>query len=175
MTPIITSRKAAAEKGLLTDGRYFIHAQSGTPLFLQVWYGHRLDLKNMLVTESREEIPLRPDLPDLNQLVREGYVLEATIYRCHDIDPEAFRDNRNCPPFTGKWVREFIREFKEHGFNVTREALVHNFSCWIGDLKSGYRDEKNGYHLFTPCGCNPLSFRATSLEPELDWQETYQY
>ena len=51
---------------------------------------------------------------------------------------------------------------------------------WVGVeptllLKSGYRDEKNGYHLFTPCGCNPLSFRVSSLEPELDWQITYEY
>ena len=45
----------------------------------------------------------------------------------------------------------------------------------MGDLKSGYRDEKNGYHLFTPCGCNPLSLRATSLEKELDWQTTYEW
>lgn len=175
MVPIITDRTTAVAKGLLTDGRYFIHAQSGTPLFLPIWYGHRLDLKNMLITESREEIPLRPELPDLNQLVKEGYILEATIYRSHDISPAAFRNRHNCPPLTGKWIRQFIQEFKEHGFNVTRDAIIHNFSCWMGDLKSGYRDEKNGYHLFTPCGCNPLSLRATSLEKELDWQTTYEW
>lgn len=56
----------------------------------------------------------------------------------------------------------------------TREAVLHNFRAWSGDLKSGFRDDRNGYHLFTPCGCNPLSFRATSLEPELDWQKTYE-
>lgn len=175
MVPIITDRKTAAESGMLTDGRYFIHAQSGTPLYLPIWYGHRLDLKNMLVTGSRDEIPLRPEFPDVNQLVKEGYLLEATIYRYHDIDPDAFRDRDHCPPLTGKWIRKFIQEFKEHGFNVTRDAIIHNFSCWMGDLKSGYRDEKNGYHLFTPCGCNPLSFRVSSLEPELDWQITYEY
>lgn len=175
MTPIITDRKTAEKKGMLTDGRYFIHAQSGIPLYLPIWYGHRLDLKNMLVTEDPKEIDTRTDLPDLNELVKKGYVLEATIYRCHDIDPQGFCDRFDAPPFSQKLIRAIIAEFREHGFNVTREAVLHNFRAWSGDLKSGFRDEKNGYHLFTPCGCNPLSFRATSLEPELDWQETYEW
>lgn len=175
MVPIITDRKTAADKGMLTDGRYFIHAQSGTPLYLPIWYGHRLDLANMLVTESREEIPLRPEFPDVNQLIREGRLLEATIYRCHDIAPKEFSNRFHCPRLTEKWIRRFQEEFRKNGFPVTDEALLHNFTCWKGDLKSGYRDEANGYHLFTPCGCNPLSFHATSLEPELDWQFTYEY
>lgn len=174
MKPIITDISTARSKGMLRDGRYFIHAQSGTPLYLPIWYGHRLDLKNMLVTESRDEIPLRPEFPDVNQLVKEGYILEATIYRCHDIDPQGFGDRFDAPPLSQKLIRAILAEFREHGFNVTREALLHNFRAWSGDLKSGFRDDRNGYHLFTPCGCNPLSFRATSLEPELDWQKTYE-
>ena len=175
MTSIITDRRTAEKKGMLTDGRYFIHAQSGTALYLPIWYGHRLDLKNMLVTESMDEIPLRPDLPDLNELVRQGHVLEATIYRCHDIYPQGFADRFNKPRLTNELIKEIQAEFKEYGFDVTEKAIHHNWNAWRSDLKSGYRDEKNGYHLFTPCGCNPLSFRATSLEPELDWQETYEW
>lgn len=67
-----------------------------------------------------------------------------------------------------------IAEFKEHGFNVTKEALLHNYYAWCGDYKSGYRDDENGYHLFTPCGCNPLRFSCTSLEYGCKiWQKTY--
>lgn len=85
----------------------------------------------------------------------------------------------NIYPCTGKPGEGFLdgiaKEFKEHGFNVTIEALRHNFNAWRADLKSGYRDEENGYHLFTPCGCNPLSFRCSSLEEDCkDWQITYQ-
>lgn len=54
--------------------------------------------------------------------------------------------------------------FKEHGFNVTAEAVEHNREAWSFDEKSGYRDEANGYHLFSPCGCNPFSVRAIELE-----------
>ena len=71
-------------------------------------------------------------------------------------------------------IKKTIEEFKSHGFNVTREALMHNYHAWRDDYKSGYRDEKNGYHLFTPCGCNPLSFRASELSAETDWQDTYE-
>ena len=69
-----------------------------------------------------------------------------------------------------------MEEFAQAGFNVTWEALYHNYSAWLGDLKSGYRDEKNGYHLFSPCGCNPLSFRVSELRDDCsDWQTTYEW
>lgn len=65
------------------------------------------------------------------------------------------------------------KEFIDNGFNVTMEALRHNYEAWYYDLKSGYRDEENGYHLFSPCGCNPLSFSASELIEGNDWQITY--
>lgn len=73
-----------------------------------------------------------------------------------------------------KDIDKIIKEFKKNGFNVTKEAINHNYDAWCVDFKSGYRDEENNYHLFSPCGCNPLSFRATTLHPKCaDWQETY--
>jgi hypothetical protein len=174
MKPIITDINEARSKGMLRDGRYFLRTDTGQPMYLPIWYGHRLDLANMTVTENREEIAIRTDLPDLNQLIKEGKVRNATIYREHDIFLPEFKGSYEAPPFTGEVVRKVIAEFAGHGFKVTRQALVHNFKAWYSDLKSGYRDDRNGYHLFTPCGCNPLSFRATSLEPELDWQKTYE-
>ncbi len=81
----------------------------------------------------------------------------------------------NNPAMGDKDIDAIIAEFKEAGFKVTKAAILHNYYAWTADRKSGYRDEKNGYHLFTPCGCNPFSLRATTLH-ELckDWQTTYE-
>lgn len=167
MTPIITSHTAAKSAGLLSHGRYFIKASTGEAMYLPMWYGHRLDLDRMLITEDRDEIARRTEFPDLNELVKKGFVLEAAIYREHDIDLGFIRG------MAERRIERVLKEFREHGFNVTEKALMHNYRAWRNDLKSGFRDEENGYHLFTPCGCNPLSFRASSLEDGLDWQKTY--
>lgn len=79
----------------------------------------------------------------------------------------------NCDCYEDFDVKEVIKEFKTNGFNVTEEAIIHNFEAWKSDYKSGYKDESNGYFLFTPCGCNELSFNATELINK-DWQETYE-
>lgn len=85
-----------------------------------------------------------------------------------------FIDNaESCDRYEDFDVKEVIKEFKTNGFNVTEEAIIHNFEAWKSDYKSGYKDESNGYFLFTPCGCNELSFNATELINE-DWQETYE-
>ncbi|MCR4799668.1 MAG: hypothetical protein K5860_04095 [Bacteroidales bacterium] len=66
------------------------------------------------------------------------------------------------------------KEFKQNGFNVSKTAIVHNFNAWKKDYKSGYRDEKNNYFLFTACGCNPLRFTAERLnENSIGYQKTY--
>lgn len=104
----------------------------------------------------------------LNQLNKENKIIEEThCYDEYDIDlgyPDELSDDD---------IIRIAQEFKEHGFNVTENAIWHNYTAWLVDAKSGYRDEANGYHLFSPCGCNPLSFRVTSLDKRLDWQETY--
>ena len=71
-------------------------------------------------------------------------------------------------------AEDVAAEFRTNGFNVTAEAVEHNAQAWKRDYKSGYRDEENGYHLFSPCGCNALYFTATELtEDGKSWQETY--
>jgi hypothetical protein len=75
---------------------------------------------------------------------------------------------------TEKDIDNLIKKFKKNGFNITRDAIMHNYKAWCYDMKSGYRDEVNNYHLFSPCGCNPLSFRASTLHEKCkDWQTTY--
>jgi hypothetical protein len=172
--PIITDRDEARKAGLLTDGRYFLRASDDTPMYLPLWYGNRLDLDGLLLF-SGNEIDEHPEWPDLNDLIRDGKVKEATIYRHHEIILPQFTGCYDGPDLTEYRIRKIRKEFREHGFNVTRKAIAHNYSCWFSDLKSGFRDTKNGYHLFTPCGCNPLQFRATSLEDDLDWQTTYEW
>lgn len=171
---IITDRDEAREKGLLNDGRYFIRTSDGTAMYLPIWYGNRLDLDNLLLFTGKENEE-NPQYPDINELIKEGKVRDATIYRYHDIFLPRFPGCYEGPAFTSKVIRSVVEEFRANGFKVTREAVVHNYKAWFCDLKSGWRDEENGYHLFTPCGCNPLSFRATSLEKELDWQTTYEW
>lgn len=78
-----------------------------------------------------------------------------------------------CDCYENFDIKEVIEEFEANGFNVTEEAIIHNFEAWKSDYKSGYKDESNGYFLFTPCGCNALSFNATVLTGE-DWQKTYE-
>lgn len=79
----------------------------------------------------------------------------------------------NCDCYEDFDVKEVIKEFKTNGFNVTEEAIIHNFEAWESDYKSGYKDKNNDYFLFSPCGCNALRFNATELINE-DWQETYE-
>lgn len=101
----------------------------------------------------------------INQLNAEGtniefkypyLTIETPIYNKFDID-------------------DVILFFKKRGFNVSEKAIKHNYNAWKNDFKSGYRDEKNNYHLFTSCGCNPLSFTLTTLhKTAIHWQSTYE-
>lgn len=140
-------------------------------------YSAKVDLTNeMYILESDEEEYESSTLPTFNDLVSEGIVkVVSCIERKFDMN-NIYQDRYRVSNLSEKKLKSIINKFKKNGFNVTREAILHNFSCWLGDLKSGYRDEENGYHLFSPCGCNPLSFRATTLHPKCaDWQTTYEW
>lgn len=101
--------------------------------------------------------------PENEKYLREiGALKVKSNVRQYTITP-----HRNTP------FEDIIEEFKQNGFNVTIDALKHNYEAWKGDYKSGYRDEENGYFLFTPCGCNPLRFDVETLYPTLE-QQTYE-
>ena len=68
---------------------------------------------------------------------------------------------------------DILRIMESHGYHVTREVVIHNYCAWKCGFKSGYRDEENGYFLFTPCGGNDLSFKAFQLAPDRDCYKTY--
>lgn len=145
---------------------YFITTDESLifPLNLdEINYLSHIDLENKEYLEGKGEV--KSDLPTINQLIASGKLIERLYVE------EVALYTRKFPqrPSYKKWMEYF----KARGFNVTREALKHNYEAWWLDSKSGYRDEENNYFLFTPCGCNQLSFRATRLDDYLDWQETY--
>lgn len=73
----------------------------------------------------------------------------------------------------GQSIDRIISEFRENGFEVTEDAITHNMDAWNNDEKSGFRGKD--FHLFSPCGCNKLSFTATTLSELCDeWQTTYR-
>lgn len=107
------------------------------------------------------------DWPTLNQLnLSDADIKEGHPYREYDIDLPGVRE------LTPERAHDIVDEFFAHDIPVTLDAIMHNYAAWKADFKSGYRGE--GFHLFTPCGCNDLSFRATTLDPSCDdWQTTY--
>lgn len=133
----------------------------------KVLYSSKVDLDNGKYIPTTSENFNTSTLPTFNDLVRDGIVKVISCVEHFDID---FDDDVNY--LTEEDMLDVQKRFKDNGYNVSLKAIKHNYEAWLGDFKSGYRG--NGYHLFTPCGCNPLSFRATTLHKKCkDWQTTY--
>ena len=133
---------------------------------------------NLETGEIGEQPPYKPfgtnSLPDgftdINTLIREKKGKRVFCYDKFEVDLGWTKT------MSVRRIKKIRETFSQHGFNVSEQAILHNYSAWIAGLKSGYRDEENGYHLFTPCGGNPLSFSATTLNQMCDdWQTTYTY
>lgn len=146
--------------------------------FKEISYDTPINLKDGTYLEYGEwdRYAKTPKLPKgfvtINELKAKKKLLERSFTNEFQL---VVRNYKNLFLKNGKLSYARIRRiFKRHGFDVTDKALEHNYGCWRDDLKSGFRDEENGYHLFTPCGCNPLSFTATKLNGKCDyWQKTY--
>lgn len=175
-TKIITDIGRARKEGLLKNGHYFVRVSDGLRMYLPFYFLNRVDLTNLLLYTG-SEIEMNRDIPDMNALVARGEIREEKAYREYEIRPDGFPDCRSVERIGAAAVDQMVKrvreEFRRNGFRVTRKAIEHNFFAWMADLKSGYRDERNRYHLFTPCGCNPLRFSATSLFEGSSWQDTY--
>jgi hypothetical protein len=151
--------------------RYHILPDGSMVDVYEVKYNCKVDLENKKYIESYDEGYAESTLPTFNVLYANGTMgKEGT---CIEKEYDYFT---NKETLSEQDIDDILREFKENGFNITKEAILHNYDAWLCDEKSGYRDEENNYHLFSPCGCNPLSFRARSLHKQCeDWQETYTY
>ena len=156
-TPILTN-------GDFNDAPCWFVTKDGKTLFLPPWtYDVRVDLTNMRYTNNKHS-----RYKTINQLVESGEL--KVVYPYIEVDLNLNTTNRGYDLD----IDQVMSYFKEKGYNVTRMAVMYCFNAWKGGFKSGYRDDGNGYHLFTPCGSNPLQFRLTTLCPQGEhWQVTY--
>ena len=161
----VKTRKDAQWGVQLSDGRIIEILNKEGVLVLR--FDTPINLETGEIIESAKECP--EGFVTLNDILSEKKGKRVFCYDEFDVDLGFIRtmsDNR---------INRIIRNFKRNGFNVTKEAIMHNWNAWNWDMKSGYRDEKNGYHLFTPCGHNHFSLRATTLEKCCkEWQKTYE-
>jgi hypothetical protein len=152
------------------DAEGWFQLSNGTKVFIPRNFFIRLDIPNQQWTVDEVE-----GLPTLNDLVAERkgqwvFPYEQLSYVDETIEN---RLSENVDNFNPQLVKKW---FEERGFKVSIKAIKHNFDAWRFDYKSGFRDEKNGYHLFSPCGCNILSFHLTTLHPTAkEWQKTYEW
>lgn len=145
----------------ISDYADWFEDKAGNKYPLKRYYLNRIDLERRIEYGNKETNAF----PTLEELVKNGTLTYKTAYKEAAV-------NYKCYPSKIS-VKEVIRKFKKLGYNVTKEAIEHNFRAYLADAKSGYRDEVNGYHLFTPCRHNRLSFRLSTLNKNCDWQKTY--
>ena len=137
-------------------------------------YYSKVNLENgtyMNISEFDKSTGNMENCKTIRQLIDDGTLKKVQYVDEYEIFPKGFECDSQHPenlPYD-----EIIAELKENGYNVTRQALEHNYNAWLADYKSGYRDEENGYFIFTPCGCNNLYFNVTKLDDHFDWQYTY--
>lgn len=136
---------------------------NGLKLEIPYVFDSCLDLANMAIYKPFETTKF----PTIESLIKKGVGAFKFGYAEHSFtyaeeDPKVNTD-------------EVIKFFKSVGYNVTEAAILHNYIAWKQGFKSGFLDEQNGYHLFTPCGGNLLRFTLTSLCPAADWQTTYKW
>ena len=161
----------------LPDGRIVVIVNTDSKLEMR--YDTPFNLETGEIAELPENAPKngKDGIPDyapdgyttLNNLSAQGIGKTVTCF-----DEYKIKFPRNVHTLSEQGIQSIIDKFAKNGFKVTHEAIKHNFEAWLRDHKSGYRDDENGYHLFTPCGCNPLSFNATTLSDNCDWQTTYE-
>lgn len=130
-----------------------------------VSYDSKVDLNNECYFSIADKEYKKCGLPTFNQLCAEGIVKEISCVREYEVRPG--KSSLSADDFLA-----IQKEFADNGFEVSIEALKHNYEAWLQDYKSAYRDAK--CHIWTPCGCNPLYFLASTLHESCkDWQTTY--
>lgn len=164
----VNDRKETQRGVMLSDGRIISLYDENQAFYLR--FDCPLDLdKGVFYPYTKENAIGRTTL---NDLIREGNAKEVQCYDYVDYDENVYPDKVYGKET--KYINRIVRFFKERGYNVTTKAVRYCVERWLADYKSGYRDDENGYHLFSPCGHNPLSIRLTTLHPLCaDWQETY--
>ncbi len=166
--------RSETQKGVqLNDGRIISLYNKYNKFYLR--YDFVLDLDKGIIIKKDGELTLadkNKGYTTLNELISNKQAKDVNCYDCLDFDMDVYMDD----PQLDKKVtaKKIIKFFRDNGYKVTPKAVNWCFENWKSGFKSGYRDQKNGYHLFNPCGDNPLSIRLTTLNPLCEnWQETY--
>lgn len=143
---------------------FWFETQDGIKIDLPRKYTNRIDLENhsYYFADSKSG----REFPTLNELTRNKVLKICYDYKIVDLRYKCYPKKIS--------IERIQKFFKEQGYNVTEEAIKHNFSAYSYGMKSGYRDEENDYHLFTPCNLNPLTFSLTTLSKFTNWQTTYK-
>lgn len=146
------------------ETRYFEIIKTGERLYgLMHSWDAKIDFENgTYISISERDEYVSSALPTINDLVSSG-IIEARS----NIDELRITQNE----VDVQDLDAVVSYAKEHGFNVEREMLEYNLAAWENDHKSGCRGSE--CHVFTPCGCNPLSFTISKLDEIVDWQTTY--
>lgn len=116
------------------------------------------------------------NLPTISELIEQGVAKETFAYReliIADVfgkHPELCKGKRGKSPDYDA-ILVYVRQ---QGFKVSRKALQWSYHNWSMGAKAGYRDERNGVHVFNPAGGNPWNIHITTLNDLCkDWQQTY--
>lgn len=164
----VSDRDETQRGVMLNDGRIISLYDEDNKFYLR--FDYQIELNEGVFYPTDEDID---GCVSLNDLLGEDKAVEVHCYDSVDYDEDVYPYDKD---FTGQDIADIKAYFNAHGYNVTEEAILHQINAWRCDMKSGYRDEENGYHLFTPCGCNPLSIRLSTLNHLCkDWQHTYEY
>lgn len=162
----VSDRNETQRGVMLNDGRIISLFDEDNKFYLR--FDYQINLKEGVFFPTDEHID---GCVSLNDLLRNDEAVMVYCYDGVDYDEDVYPCDKD---FTGQDIADIKAYFYEHGYNVTEEAISHQIKAWRSGMKSGYRDEKNGYHLFSPCGCNPLSIRLSTLHHLCDWQNTYE-
>lgn len=144
----------------------WFETKDGKRLLLPRYFRNHIDLEHNVFYLGEYSEWIDKGIPTLNDLVRNGVLTECHDYKEETLQYKTYRYDIS--------IKRAISYFKKRGYNVTEEAIKHNLEAYRRGYKSGYRDETNGYHLFTPSSFNPLSFNLTTLSTFCDWQTTYK-
>lgn len=136
--------------------------------FSSYYYDAKYDFENGVYYTITDEEYKNVGFPTLNDLIKSGELKE--VEDGYTVEKRRWSRGEDMTP---EVLASIVEEFRANGFNVTEEAVMHNFNCWRSDLKSGFRGED--FFLFSPCGCNELRFDASHLyDADSSWQNTYE-
>lgn len=144
------------------SGRYFEVVETGEQFPMALSYETLVDLDRMTCCDSGDT---------LEALIAEGKVVEKSYIERECLF--ALPEHQERIIAHGGDLFDYIKEyFHENGFEVSIDAIRHQYDSWSADVKSGYRGED--YFLRTPCNCNPFTITAMTLSDKCSsWQKTY--